>query len=92
MSFNEILKSDIVGLIFILILFIFTGVFWYWVMFRNGTERWKDGIISFAKQMGTHIDSNDYMVRPITLKIASSILFIGSIFGILLAVVSIFKK
>jgi len=77
-------KSEFVGLAFSIAYLIGVVAGWYWVCFKDGAEVWRTGIVSWNKRFGINIE----WITPFLLKVVATILLLGSILGLSLALLA----
>lgn len=77
-------NSEFVGLVFSIICLIAVFAGWYWVCFKNGADVWKTGIVSWNKRFGINLE----WIPPFLLKASATILLLGAIFGLFVALLS----
>lgn len=89
--FVKIDTSDWVGLIFSIILLLVVVCTWYWVCFKSGAEKMRDGIISYNRKFGIKSE-NSLMTNYIFLKSIVTVVLLFSIVFLYYAVVSLISK
>ncbi len=85
--FKEIDNSEIVGIVFGTIFFIFLIGYWYYVCFMNGAKSWSEAIIKFHKKI--RFPTIGILVKPIFLKVVITIFMLvalSGLYGILLSI------
>ena len=89
-SLTKIDNSKIAGFIFAAVLIAFMFACWYWVLFMNGAQSWRDGMIQYSKKFG--IDSKkNIMVNTVFLKILVTLMLLICVVSLYFAVVSTTK-
>ena len=78
---GEIDKSETVGLIFGLVLFIFVFSAWYWICFRNGAVVWSNSIKNYYNKIGLSKLGELSFFNPMALKIFATIFLCVLIFA-----------
>jgi hypothetical protein len=77
-------ENDLVGIFFSLVCLIGVFAVWYWVVLKGGANVWEAGIISWNRRLGVNVK----WVTPFLLKVAATILLIGSVLGLSLALLA----
>jgi len=66
-------RSETIGLIFGIVLFIFTFAAWYWICFRNGAVVWSNGIEIYYNKIGLSKLGKFFFFNPMALRISATI-------------------
>lgn len=82
--FHNIDNNSLVGLLFILAVLLFILGWCWWILFKGGAEKWREGFLKINTRTGLNIFLVKSMTHPIILKIVSAIILISAIIGFFL--------
>jgi uncharacterized membrane protein len=90
-TFTKLDNSEWIGLIFSIILSFIIICVWYWICFKDGAQRMREGIINYNRKFGIKTE-NSLMVSYIFLKSIVTIVLLFSIVFLYFAIASVILK
>ena len=88
--FQRLDQSEVLALCFALSFLVLIASWWYWVLFKNGAEKWRDGIIAFNRRLGLKYEGR-LASKLILFKIFITIILFVALTALYLAIVSLVK-
>jgi len=71
-------KSEIVGLVYLIVFVMSVIVAWYWICFKGGAGIWGDKLISLNKRFGR----STWYITPFILKVFASVFLLASLISL----------
>ena len=88
--FIKLDQNEIIHLIFAVVCFLVTFVFWYWIFFKGGEKKSIEETVRWNEKLGLNTNLNSFIMKPIVSKIFIMILLIGAGFFLFIAILRLF--